>query len=37
MQAKNSLHMCKAVVRNPAPAFKASAWYQDKIQTISLD
>jgi len=27
----------KAVIRSAAPAFKAAAWYQDKIQTVSLE
>ena len=30
-------HVSKAAIRKPAPAFTASAWFQGKFKTISLD
>ncbi len=29
--------MSKAIIRKPAPSFKATAWWQNKFQEISLE
>merc|ERR1719213_921066 len=37
VEASQAQGGCKAVVRKPAPAFKANAWFEENMTTISLE